>query len=48
VKRREEVIEKLKEFRSRSGLTGTKARKLTSDVLSFLIHNGVLVSAGML
>jgi hypothetical protein len=48
VKRREEVIEKLKEFRSRSGLTGTKARKLTSNVLSFLIHNGVLVSAGML
>ncbi len=48
VKRREEVIARLKEFRDASGLTGTKARKLASDVLSFLIHNGVLASAGML
>ena len=48
VKRREEVIAKLRTFRDASGLVGTKARKLTSDVLSFLIYNGVLVNPGML
>jgi hypothetical protein len=47
VKRREEVVEKLRAFRDRSGLSGTKARKLVNDVLSFLIHNGVLINPGM-
>ena len=45
VKRREEVIEKLRAFRDGSGLTGTPARKSVNDVLSFLIHNGVLINA---
>jgi hypothetical protein len=46
-KRREAVAEQLRAFRADSGLAGTKARKLVSDVLSFLIHNGVLMNPGM-
>ncbi len=38
----------LREFRDASGLSGTKARKLVNDVLSFLIHNGVLINPGMI
>jgi hypothetical protein len=48
VKRREEVAESLRAFRDQSGLTGTPARKLVNDVLSFLIHNGVLINPGMI
>jgi hypothetical protein len=48
VKRREQVAEQLRTFRSASQLTGTKARKLVNDVLSFLIHNGVLINPGMI
>ena len=48
VKRREEVAEQIRTFRSASQLTGTKARKLVNDVLSFLIHNGVLINTGMI
>ena len=47
LKRREEVVEQLREFRNQSGLTGVSARKLVNDVLSFLIHNGVLMNPGM-
>lgn len=47
VKRREQVVEQLREFRERSGLTGMSARKLVNHVLSFLIHNGVLINPGM-
>lgn len=48
VKRREQVAEQLRGFRAESGLSGAKARKLVSDVLSFLIHNGVLINPGMI
>lgn len=47
VKRREQVAGWLREFRDERGLTGLPARKLVADVLSFLIHNGVLVNPGM-
>ena len=47
VKRREQVAEKLRGFRRARGVSGTEARKLVSDVLSFLIHNGVLMHPGM-
>jgi hypothetical protein len=47
VKRREEVIEKLRSFRDQSGVAGTGARRLVNDVLSLLIHNGVLINPGM-
>ncbi len=48
VKRREELVEQIRAFRAASGLSGTKARKLVSDVMSFLIHNGVLINPGMI
>ena len=47
VKRREQLIEQLRAFRAARGVSGIAARKLVSDVLSFLIHNGVLVNPGM-
>ena len=46
-KRRRQLGEKLREHRSQLGLRGTPARKLVSDVLSFLIHNGVMMTPGM-
>jgi hypothetical protein len=48
VKRREEVAGQLRSFRDDRGLSGLPGRRLTSDVLSFLIHNGVLIHPGML
>jgi hypothetical protein len=48
VKRREQVAAKLRELRDARGLAGTTAgRRLVADVLSFLIHNGVLMNPGM-
>jgi hypothetical protein len=47
VKRRRAVAEELRRFRDESGLGGTPARRLVNDVLSFLIHNGVLMNPGM-
>ena len=47
VKRREQVAAQLRAFRDARGVTGTPARKLVSDVLSFLIHNGVIMNPGM-
>ncbi|MEE8559034.1 MAG: hypothetical protein V3T14_14215 [Myxococcota bacterium] len=47
VKRREEIVELLQRFRAKSGRTGSAAQKLVNDVLSFLIHNGVLINPGM-
>ncbi len=41
--RREEVVSKLGEFVAASGLRGTAARRLKSNVVSFLTHNGVLI-----
>ncbi len=46
-KRREQVAVKLRAFRDERGVSGAPARKLVSDVLSFLIHNGVLMHPGM-
>jgi hypothetical protein len=45
--RRKELGAKLREHRTALGLSGTPARKLVSDVLSFLIHNGVMMTPGM-
>ncbi|MFQ5478654.1 MAG: hypothetical protein ACE5E4_08560 [Candidatus Binatia bacterium] len=42
-KRREELMAKLKNFASSSGLPVREARRSTSNVLSFLTHNGVLI-----
>jgi hypothetical protein len=47
VKRRDEVARQLGEFRDGSGLDAPAARKLVNDVLSFLIHGGVLIHPGM-
>ena len=46
-KRREEIAARLREFRDQSELDATAARKRTNDVLSFLIHGGVLIHTGM-
>lgn len=48
VKRREELAGQLREFRAASGLSGTSGRELVNAVLSFLIHNGVLINPGMI
>jgi hypothetical protein len=45
-KRREEVVARLREFKAEGGLSPTDARRRTNDVLSFLIHGGVLMNAG--
>jgi hypothetical protein len=42
--RRAELAEKLRAFLAEGGLTGTAARQASSDVLSFLIHNGVMMN----
>jgi len=47
VKRREALVEQLRAFRATSGLSGIEARRLTSNLLSFFIHNGVQIQAGM-
>jgi hypothetical protein len=46
-KRREEIAQRLREFRDGSGAQGPAARRLVNDVLSFLIHGGVLIHPGM-
>lgn len=46
VKRREELIAQLRAFRDARGLSGMAGRRLASDILSFFIHNGVLVNPG--
>jgi len=48
--RREEVAKWLRDWRAEcaeAGKAGVDARKATSDVLSFLIHGGVLIHPGM-
>jgi len=47
VKRREAVAEGMRAFRTASGLSGTEARRLTSNLLSFFIHNGIQMHTGM-
>ncbi len=46
VKRREEVAARLREYRAR-WQPQTEARRCQSNVLSFLIHNGVLINLGV-
>ena len=46
-KRREEIAARIREFRDQLGLDATAARKRVNDVLSFLIHGGVLIHTGM-
>ncbi len=41
--RREEVLQRLKEFETGSGLRGVEARRRRSHIVSFLSHNGVLI-----
>jgi hypothetical protein len=45
VRRREELMERLRAFRDARRLSGIAGRRLVASVLSFLIHNGVLVNA---
>ena len=47
MKRREDLAARLRAFRDASGLPDGDARKLVNDVLSFLIHGGVLIHPGM-
>jgi hypothetical protein len=47
VERREQVAGWLREWRGQSGLSGVAARKRVNDVLSFLIHGGVMIHPGM-
>ena len=47
VERREQVAAWLREWRGQSGLTGTAAHRRVNDVLSFLIHGGVMIHPGM-
>ncbi len=42
-KRREEVAAKVREYVATTGLKGTEARRRSSNVLSFLSHNGILI-----
>ena len=42
-KRREEVTAKVREFVAASGLKGGEARRQSSNILSFLSHNGILI-----
>lgn len=46
-KRREAVAAQLKAFRQERGLTALQGRKASADVLSFLVHNGVMIHMGM-
>ena len=47
VKRREAVTEQLTAFRDARGLSGGEGKRLVADVMSFLIHNGVMMHTGM-
>ena len=47
VKRREAVAEQLTVFRDARGLSGVEGKRLVADVMSFLIHNGVMMHTGM-
>jgi hypothetical protein len=48
VKRREAMVDQLRAFRTASGLSGTEARRLISNLLSFFIHNGIQMHTGMI
>jgi hypothetical protein len=47
VKRRAQVAAKLAEFRAALELPASEGRRSQNDVLSFLIHNGVLIHMGV-
>lgn len=48
VKRREALAEQVRAFRTASELSGTEARRLGSNLLSFFIHNGIQMATGMI
>jgi hypothetical protein len=45
--RRNEIAATLRAFVASRGASGTAARRLVADVLSFFIHNGVLMTPAM-
>jgi hypothetical protein len=47
VVRRSELAAKLRDCVAERALAGTPARRFSADVLSFLIHNGVMMSAAV-
>lgn len=47
VKRHEAVAAQLGAFRDAHGLGGMEGKRLVADVMSFLIHNGVMMHTGM-
>ena len=48
VKRRDQVLEQIRGFRSQRGGSAAEVRTCVNDVLSFLIHGGVLIHPGMI
>ncbi len=46
-RRREVVAAELRKFKEEHGLTGMEGRRAAADVLSFLVHNGVMMHMGM-
>lgn len=48
VKRRDQVLEQLRGFREKCGGDAAEVRRRVNDVLSFLIHGGVLIHPGMI
>jgi hypothetical protein len=47
VKRRQALAEQLRAFRDAAQLSQAESRRMVSNVLSFFIHNGVLMNPGM-
>jgi hypothetical protein len=47
-KRREALVAEIRAFRDSAEETGLAARRLTSSVLSFFIHNGLLIDPAMI
>lgn len=47
-KRRDQMAAEIARWRDQTGETGTAARRLSSNVLSFFIHGGVLIDPAML
>jgi hypothetical protein len=47
-KRREAVAEQIRAFCDARGLTGMQRRQASARILSFLVHNGVMMHMGMI
>jgi len=48
VKRRESVAEQIRAFCEALGVTGMQRRQVSARILSFLVHNGVMMHMGMI